>query len=135
MELGGMFTTRKSRSQPALCYAALAALVLSGGARAGPSEVADAAMRGDHTELRSLLEHGEDVNAAQGDGMTALHWAAVNQDLEGARWLIYAGANVHATTRLNSITPLCLAAQSGEAMLVRMLLDNKAEADTATTTG
>jgi ankyrin repeat protein len=85
--------------------------------------------------LRSLLEHGADVNAAQGDGMTALHWAAVNEDLDVAKWLVYAGANVHATTRLNAITPLWLAAQSGEAQLVRLLLDNKAEPDGATTTG
>lgn len=130
-----MFVTKKSRSRPALWQVTLVALVFSGGARATPSDVADAAMRGDHVELRALLEHGEDVNAAQGDGMTALHWAAVNQDLEAARWLVYAGANVHATTRLNSITPLWLAAQSSEALLVRLLLDNKAEPDVATSTG
>jgi len=76
-------------------------------------------MRGDHDEVLSLLEHGADVNAAQGDGMTALHWAAANGDLDAAKWLVYAGANVHATTRLNAITPLWLAAQSGDALLVR----------------
>ena len=40
------------------------------------SPVADAAMRGDVETVRSLLKDGADVNAAQGDGMTALHWAA-----------------------------------------------------------
>ena len=38
--------------------------------------VADAAMKRDHARLRLLLKQGADVNAAQGDGMTALHWAA-----------------------------------------------------------
>ncbi|MCH7892499.1 MAG: ankyrin repeat domain-containing protein, partial [Gemmatimonadetes bacterium] len=41
-----------------------------------PSPVADAAMRGEIETVRSLLREGADVNAAQGDGMTALHWAA-----------------------------------------------------------
>jgi ankyrin repeat protein len=134
-----MFITRKSPPRRALLRGACAALALfavCGIACAAPTaEVADAAMRGDHVELRSLLEHGADVNAAQGDGMTALHWAAVNEDLDVAKWLVYAGANVHATTRLNAITPLWLAAQSGEALLVRLLLDNKAEPDAATATG
>jgi ankyrin repeat protein len=145
-----MFITRESLSRRALsrgcrrkrsqawrfASAALAALAVCGSARAAQTaEVAEAAMRGDHVELRSLLEHGADVNAAQGDGMTALHWAAVNADLDVAKWLVYAGANVHATTRLNAIAPLWLAAQSGDALLVRLLLDNKAEPDAATATG
>ncbi len=40
------------------------------------SPVADAAMRGQTDLVRSLLASGADVNAAHGDGMTALHWAA-----------------------------------------------------------
>ena len=32
-----------------------------------------------------LIEQGADVNAAQGDGMTALHWAAMNGDAETVR--------------------------------------------------
>ena len=112
--------------------AALALLAIGGIAGAAPTaEVADAAMRGDGDQLLSLLEHGADVNEAQGDGMTALHWAVRNQDVEAARSLIYAGANVHATTRLNAITPLWLAAQSGDAVMVYMLLDNQAEPDAA----
>ena len=112
--------------------AAVATLAIGvcGLAGAAPTaEVADAAMRGDGDQLLSLLEHGADANEAQGDGMTALHWAVTNQDVESARSLIYAGANVRATTRLNAVTPLWLAAQSGDAVMVYMLLDNKAEAD------
>jgi ankyrin repeat protein len=128
-----MFFTGDSRDRCTLpVVLAILAAGVGGVARAGPSaEVADAAMRGDGEQLLSLLEHGADVNAAQGDGMTALHWAVTNQDVESARSLIYAGANVHATTRLNSVTSLWLAAQSGDAVMVYLLLDNKAEPDAA----
>ena len=66
------------------------------------SRVADAAMNGDKAAVRTLLKQGLDVNAAQGDGMTALHWAARQGDVETARMLIYAGANVKAATRLGA---------------------------------
>ena len=128
-----MFLARKSRTRRAVFVAhALLAVGIGGVAGAAPTaEVADAAMRGDRDQLLALLEHGADANEAQGDGMTALHWAVMNEDVEAARSLIYAGANVHATTRLNAVTPLWLAAQSGGAVMVYMLLDNKAEADAA----
>ena len=48
--------------------------------------------------MRALLKKGLDVNEAQGDGTTALHWAAIKGDAEMAQMLIYAGANVRATT-------------------------------------
>src|SRR5574338_817983 len=70
--------------------------------------VADAAMRRDGAKLRLLLKQGADVNAAQGDGMTALHWAAMHGDLDEARMLIYAGARVDAVTRNGNYTPLHL---------------------------
>ena len=63
-------------------------------------------MKGDKDAVRALLKQGADVNAAQGDGMTALHWAARAGDAEMAQMLVYAGANVKATTRLGGYTPL-----------------------------
>ena len=50
-------------------------------ASAAESPVADAAMRGDIDTVRALLREGADVNAAQGDGMTALHWSALGDDV------------------------------------------------------
>ncbi|MBI3263391.1 MAG: ankyrin repeat domain-containing protein [Acidobacteria bacterium] len=92
-------------------------------------------MRQDTPTVRSLLRDGRDVNAAQGDGMTALHWAALHSDAELATMLLYAGANVRATTRLGGYTPLHLASQIGAPPVVRALVSRGASATAATTTG
>jgi hypothetical protein len=70
------------------------------GAARSDSRVADAAMEGNREVVRALLTEGADVNAAQGDGMTALHWAARRGDASMVQMLVYAGANLKATTRL-----------------------------------
>ena len=89
--------------------------MLAIGLNAAESPIADAAARGDREAVKALLKKAADVNAAQGDGMTALHWAAMNGDSELAEMLIVAGANVRATTRLGTYTPLYLASQQGHA--------------------
>ena len=43
-------------------------------------------------EVCTMLKQGADVNAAQGDGMTALHWAAHLDDLDLNPLLAQAGA-------------------------------------------
>ena len=57
---------------------------------------------------RLLLQQDIDVNTAQGDGVTALHWAAHWNAHDTARLLIRAGANVNAANDLG-VTPLSLA--------------------------
>jgi ankyrin repeat protein len=105
------------------------ALCLSALLHAAPSTsaVADAAMKGDAEAVHALLKQAADVNGAQGDGMTALHWAAMNGHADLTQTLIYAGANVRATTRIGGYTPLFLASQSGQGATIRALL--KAGAD------
>ena len=97
--------------------------------------VADAAMRKDADSVRALVKEGGDVNAAQGDGMTALHWSAMNADADVASMLLAAGANVRATTRLGGYTPLHLASQNGAAKVVDALLAAGAPIGATTTTG
>ena len=97
--------------------------------------VADAAMRGDATSVRHLLQRGTDVNAAQGDGLTALHWAAMNDDLKMVEMLVYAGANVKASTRIGGYTPLFMASRTGNAAIVGALLDAGADAIAVAATG
>ena len=86
------------------------------------SPVADAAMRGDGAAVRSLLADGADVNAAQGDGMTALHWAARNRDIALVQVLVEAGADVGAGTRIGHYTSLHMAAEAGAGEVVEALL-------------
>lgn len=93
---------------------------------AAVSDLADAAMKGNKAAVRSLLQKKADVNAAQTDGTTALHWAVRLDDLETAELLIRAGANVSAATRAGA-TPLQLAAVNGNAAIIAALI--KAGAD------
>jgi ankyrin repeat protein len=97
--------------------------------------LADAEMRGDSMTVRQLIKQGADVNAAQGDGMTALHWAAVRGDLSQAQMLVYAGARVEATTRNGNYTPLHLASREGKAAVVKALLEAGASPNAMTNTG
>ncbi|WP_310571681.1 ankyrin repeat domain-containing protein [Gemmatimonas sp.] len=99
------------------------------------SPVADAVMRGDSSRVRQLIKQGLDVNAAQPDGMTALHWAAQRGDAGGAQMLMYAGARVDAVTRNGNYTPLHLAARHGRSAAVRALLAAGADVNSVTTTG
>ena len=109
--------------------ALMIALVMTAamGAQQAASLVADAAARGDKAAVRQLLKDGADVNGAQGDGMSALHWAADRSDAELVDMLIYAGANIAAVTRIGQYTPLHLAAKSGSTPVAKALL--KAGAD------
>ena len=104
-------------------------------AAAMDAPVAEAAARGDLESVRTLLRDGADVNAAQGDGMTALHWAALRGDAEMVSVLVYAGANVASTTRLGAYTPLHLASRDGRAEAVTLLIEAGSDPDAAATTG
>jgi uncharacterized protein len=119
-----------------LRFSVLGALALTALAYAAPSApVADAAMQGNRDAVRSLLKQAADVNAAQGDGMTALHWAAMKDDADLVQTLLFAGANVRATTRIGSYTPLILAAKNGSGSAIAPLLKSGADANSATSNG
>src|SRR5262249_38626810 len=101
----------------------LAAALLIGVASAGAatSEGAAAAMRGDRQAVRAALARKADVNAAQVDGTTALHWAVERDDVELAELLLTAGASVSARTR-EGVLPLQLAAINGNAAMLGRLI-------------
>jgi ankyrin repeat protein len=88
--------------------------------------IADALQRRNKQAVLSLLKENADVNARQGDGATALHWAAYLEDAETTALLIRAGAHV-STPNKYGVTPLVLASENGNAAVIEQLL--KAGAD------
>ena len=94
---------------------------------ASDAPLADAVQQRDGAAVDRLLDQRTDVNAAQVDGMTALHWAAYHDDAGLVGRLVDAGADVHASSRYGVI-PLSLAAENGNAVMVRRLLDAGADA-------
>jgi len=120
-----------------ITVAAVVSVAVTFGAwlHADGTKVADAAMQSDAAAVRALIAGGEDVNAAQGDGMTALHWAARRGDIDMVRMLIAAGGNVRAITRLGNYTPLILAAEAGSAPAIDALVAAGADVKGTTASG
>src|SRR5262245_27820357 len=97
----------------------LASLVWTGGIQALGAEVSlvDAVRKSDRSAVRELVRKKVDVNTAEADGTTALHWAARMDDLESAELLIRSGANVKAANRYD-VTPLSLACTNGNTAMI-----------------
>lgn len=90
-------------------------------ASASDLQLLEAVRNQNREAVRALLKQQVDVNAPQGDGATALHWAAHRDDLETADLLIRARAKVNAATDLG-VTPIALACANGSAAMVEKLL-------------
>ena len=89
---------------------------------------------GDAAAVRALLQQKVDVNAAEADGATALHWASYRDDVAAADALLRAGAHVNATNDLGA-TALWMASMNGSAAMVRRLLDAGANPNAALPSG
>ena len=100
---------------------ALVVLASCSAASGVDAPVADAAERADRAGVRVLIGRRVDVNIAQTDGMTALHWAAHRDDIETARLLVESKADVKAANRYG-VTPLSLACTNGNDAMVDLLL-------------
>ena len=92
--------------------------------------IVEAAKNADHATVRALIQKKVDVDAPDGDGTTALHWASYRDDLESVELLIRAGANVNAATDLGA-TPLWNASLNAKAPLVKKLLASGANPNLA----
>ena len=123
------------RRLAALVGVACVAALVSGASAAPGAPVADAAMRQDVEAVRTLLKQGADVNAAHGDGMTALHWASEHGNDKLAAILLAAGANVRAVTRIGGYTPLHIASKGGSEATVKALIAGKSDVKAVTTSG
>ena len=90
----------------------------------GASLLMYAALYSDAATMRTLIERGADVNAADDAGATALMWSVI--DLEKTTLLVDRGANVNAES-LEGRTPLLIASGlRNAAPVVRLLLDKGA---------
>ncbi len=105
----------------------LLGLALAASAVAAP--LVDAAEQRDKASVRTLLQTGVDVNAAQTDGTTALHWAAYHDDAEMVALLVRAGADVTVVNRYG-LPPLVQASTNGNAAIVKLMLEAGADANT-----
>lgn len=120
-------TNRFSFSVPLVATLA-AILVWPFGALAQSSSspaIIESLKTGDVEAVINLVAEGADVNAIQGDGATALHWAVHLNDLDTTSLLIEAGADVNAANQLGA-TSLWLAALNGSDALVGRLLESGA---------
>jgi ankyrin repeat protein len=96
---------------------AIAAAALS----AADTRLADAVRRGDRAAAQALIAAHADLDAADAEGATAVHWAAENDDLAVVALLIRGGARLDAPNRLG-VTPIALAARNGSAAMLETLL-------------
>jgi uncharacterized protein len=94
-----------------------------------------AAETDDLEEAAALLKNHVSPDGEQGDGTTALHWAAYNDNLALAKLLIRAGARIDARTRLRQLTPLHMAAETGDASLIDALLKAGSQVDAVNESG
>lgn len=99
-----------------------------------PPGIVNAAKTQDKATVRRLLQSGTDVNAASGDGATALHWAAQWNDTDTADVLLKAGADANAAGILG-VTPLSIACGNGSAVMVTRLLAAGARPDAVSLNG
>jgi uncharacterized protein len=120
--------------QPRVVVLTMIMLLVGARAWADDTSLADAEERKDSATVAALLTRALDVNEAQPDGATALHWAAHWDDLETVKALIASGAAVNVANDYG-VTPLSLAATNGSAAVLRVLLDAGANPNTPLPSG
>jgi len=80
---------------------------------------------GDREEVRSLLARGTDIDTANVDGLTALHQACIDDNLDMVEFLVSHGADVNRGDN-EGWTPLHATASCGFLSIARFLLDHGA---------
>jgi uncharacterized protein len=127
----------KWQGRSARCLVVCTVVVLAGldvAASSSDVPLVAAAKSGDTNTVRALLQKKVDVNLAEADGTTALHWAVHRDDIAMADLLIRAGAAVDASNRYG-VPPLALAAINGSAAMIERLLEGGANPNAAQAEG
>ena len=85
------------------------------------------AQHGRVDRVRAHLDAGVDANERDEEGVTALHWAAINGHDDCCRLLLARGADVHATGGALHATPLHWCTRQGHVQIMALLLDHGAD--------
>ncbi|HXA92833.1 MAG TPA: ankyrin repeat domain-containing protein [Steroidobacteraceae bacterium] len=117
-----------------IAWVTSALLYLAVATAAADPLLADAIKAGDRQSALEMLKTGADVNAAQPDGSTPLHWAVYRDDIDLVRALLERGAKANVVNLLGS-TPLAEAVKVSNLDLVALLLKAGANVDTANADG
>jgi ankyrin repeat protein len=119
-------------------HAAITLLVLGAAATASAAsldlQLVEAARANNHAAAVALLAQKVNVNAAEPDGTTALHWAIHNNDVDLVRRLIRAGGDVKAKNQYGA-TPLSEAAIVGDTAILNDLIEGGADVDAVNAEG
>jgi ankyrin repeat protein len=102
--------------------AAIFSLAAAGNAAAADAALARLIQADDRAAALEMIVEGADVNEAQGDGTTPLHWAVYKIDVDLTRALLERGADPDTINAYGS-TPLAEAVKVANAELVEMLLE------------
>src|SRR5579862_8758602 len=97
-------------------FAVVFALASAGTAAAADGSLAGQIEAGNRNAALKMIAAGADVNAAQGDGTTPLHWAVYKVDADLARALLERGAKPDVINNYGS-SPLAEAVKVGNARL------------------
>jgi hypothetical protein len=125
----GLSKCRRISSRPTILIVWLVTARVLAGAPAAVKlgeALIDAARSDDRAAVAALLEQAADVNAREGDGTTALAWAATRTNTDIAELLLKAGANPDLTNELG-IGPLSLAITNGSTAMVKLLIGKGAD--------
>src|SRR5262249_26375993 len=110
------------RLRTRLVTPAIVTLLCAGALSAANRELPllEAVKNQDRETVRALLKQKIDVNAREGDGATALHWAVLRHDVETIDGLLRAGADVNAANDYG-VTPISLACAGRNTTTVKKL--------------
>ncbi|MGQ0735890.1 MAG: ankyrin repeat domain-containing protein [Acidobacteriota bacterium] len=109
-------------------------VVFAGEVHAQQASLVALAKQGDWAAVEQRIRPGAAIDEPDGDGTTALHWAAYRDRLATADLLIRARADVNAANDLGA-TPLWIASQNGSAAMVGRLLEAGADPNRALLAG